>query len=353
MPKAPPTCRGISPWRSRGQPDPARPPAGDAEREIMALRYARAETWTTTWEYLASRPLAGVALGLVRDNRDPTGLARVKVSFPWHDRPDETFWARVAAPGAGKDRGLYIIPEVGDEVLVAFEYGDPRRPVVVGSVYNAKDMPPVALPANKHLSILRQQTPGGGRTDLVFDGTPGNERLSIQSPSMALVSAGDYVQRTGRAVVIEAATDVTMRTGQNLTVTSGGNLQTTVGGSWQTSIGTDVQWSVGRNMQTTVGSNAVLETGKDLSIRAGQHLQLQSARTTRLTVGDDALIQVGKSLVTNVGTMFQFIAAQTGTIQTARGLRLQSSGDIEILGDDINVRSSGNLTMKGSKITQN
>lgn len=304
--------------------------------------------------------VSGIVVGPPGETKFVDQYGRVKVRFPWRspvhsnqNDPGDAGFVRVAQIATGAGATAMWLPDVGEEVLVAFEYGDPRRPVVVGSVYNAKDMPPVALPANKHLSILRQQTPGGGRTDLVFDGTPGNERLSIQSPSMALVSAGDYVQRTGRAVVIEAATDVTVRTGQNLTVTSGGNLQTTVGGSWQTSIGTDVQWSVGRNMQTTVGSNAVLETGKDLSIRAGQHLQLQSARTTRLTVGDDALIQVGKSLVTNVGTMFQFVAAQTGTIQTARGLAIRSGGDIEILGDDISIKSSGNLTMKGSKITQN
>jgi uncharacterized protein involved in type VI secretion and phage assembly len=84
----------------------------------------------------------GVAIGLVTQNQDPDNLCRVKVSFPWHDQPRDSYWARLATPMAGKDRGLVMIPEVGDEVLVAFEREDIRFPVILGGVYNGKDTPP-------------------------------------------------------------------------------------------------------------------------------------------------------------------------------------------------------------------
>ena len=62
----------------------------------------------------------GVTVGVVTNNQDPDGLGRVKVRFPWLSDDDESFWARVVTPMAGNGRGLYLLPEVDDEVLVAF-----------------------------------------------------------------------------------------------------------------------------------------------------------------------------------------------------------------------------------------
>ena len=84
----------------------------------------------------------GVAVAIVRQNKDDSGQGRVKVSFPWHSQPRESYWARVAMPMAGKTRGVYFIPEVEDEVLVAFERGDLRFPYIVGSLWNGVDKSP-------------------------------------------------------------------------------------------------------------------------------------------------------------------------------------------------------------------
>lgn len=86
----------------------------------------------------------GVAIGVVTQNSDPDNLCRVKVSYPWHDKSSESYWARLSSPMAGKDRGLVLIPEVGDEVLLAFERDDLRFPYVLGALWNGKDKPPVA-----------------------------------------------------------------------------------------------------------------------------------------------------------------------------------------------------------------
>ena len=107
----------------------------------------------------------GVVVGIVRDIKDPQNLGRVKVDFPWMGESSEavaieseedrahSFWARIATLMAGKQRGSFIIPEVGDEVLVAFEHGEIDRPYVLGMLWNADDPPP-------------QQMDGEGKNDV-------------------------------------------------------------------------------------------------------------------------------------------------------------------------------------------
>ena len=87
-------------------------------------------------------PVAGPVVGIVTNNEDPGGLGRVKLFLPWPSDENETDWARVCTPMAGKERGIFFLPEVEDEVLVVFEHGDPRRPVVLGGLWNGVDKPP-------------------------------------------------------------------------------------------------------------------------------------------------------------------------------------------------------------------
>jgi uncharacterized protein involved in type VI secretion and phage assembly len=87
--------------------------------------------------------IPGVAIGIVTDNDDPAKQGRVKVKLPWLDDDAETWWARLAQPGAGKDYGMAWIPQVGDEVLVAFEQGSVAHPFVIGGLWNGKDTAPL------------------------------------------------------------------------------------------------------------------------------------------------------------------------------------------------------------------
>lgn len=342
---------------------------------------------------VVSGVVSGIVIGPAGETRHVDQYGRVKVRFPWRspahsnqNDPGDAGFVRVAQIATGIGASAMWLPDVGDEVLIAFEYGDPRRPVVVGSVYNAKDMPPVALPANKHLSILRAQSASGAKSELVYDASPGNERLLIQSgqngltlgangivlqgSSVAINAGADLVQRAGRATMIDAGGDLTVKSGQNLAITSqrdatltvGANTNIATGGALQATVGSNAQLSVGSNLQVSVGSNTVVDSGKDLSVRAGQNFLLQTQRSARLTVGEDLVIQTAKSLLTTSGAMFQFVAAQTGTLKSGSAvLTLQKDGDVNIQGKDIAVLSSGNLTMKsagnvtlkGSKITQN
>lgn len=89
-----------------------------------------------------SSGIQGVVIGIVTNNEDPDGMGRVKVKFPWLSDADESNWARIATPMAGAERGIYFLPEVDDEVLVAFEHGDVRLPYVIGALWNGQDAPP-------------------------------------------------------------------------------------------------------------------------------------------------------------------------------------------------------------------
>jgi uncharacterized protein involved in type VI secretion and phage assembly len=84
----------------------------------------------------------GVAVGIVTANDDPDGLGRVKVTYPWRESEDESYWARVATPMAGEEMGTYFLPQVDDEVLVAFDGGDIDHPYVVGALWNSRQSPP-------------------------------------------------------------------------------------------------------------------------------------------------------------------------------------------------------------------
>lgn len=90
----------------------------------------------------ASGRVAGVAAGTVSRNDDPEGLARVKLRLPWRGENFETDWVRIVAPMAGADRGTYFVPDVGDEVLVAFDRDDIRYPYVIGGLWSRTDKPP-------------------------------------------------------------------------------------------------------------------------------------------------------------------------------------------------------------------
>ena len=81
-------------------------------------------------------------VGIVTDNEDPEGWGRVKVKFPTLTEEHASNWARVVAIGEGKERGFDCLPEINDEVLVAFEQGDIHRPYILGAVWNGKDKTP-------------------------------------------------------------------------------------------------------------------------------------------------------------------------------------------------------------------
>jgi type VI secretion system secreted protein VgrG len=95
-------------------------------------------------------PKSGPQSAVVKDNKDPEKLGRIKVSFFWQESSQMTPWIRIAWPYAANERGFYFIPEVEDEVLVDFEGGDAEKPFVAGSMYHGKNKPHAKWPTNKN-----------------------------------------------------------------------------------------------------------------------------------------------------------------------------------------------------------
>ena len=107
--------------------------SGRQERSLLGL----ASVGATKGSHRASGPpIYGLVVAQVTDIADPDGMFRVKVALPWLSDDYESWWARVAQPGAGAGRGLVWLPEVGDEVLVGFGHGDVRAPYVIGGLFN-------------------------------------------------------------------------------------------------------------------------------------------------------------------------------------------------------------------------
>lgn len=119
---------------------------------------------------------------------------RVKVKFPWHGASEaSSCWIRVGQFWAGPRWGAFFWPRAGHEVLVAFEHGDPNRPVIIGSVYNSANMPPLPLPDYKESCGVRSCSTHGSPTressTLVFHDEAGSEYLSIHAESNLSMSA--------------------------------------------------------------------------------------------------------------------------------------------------------------------
>jgi uncharacterized protein involved in type VI secretion and phage assembly len=132
--------------------------------------------------------ISGVAVGIVSDNRDPEGQGRVKLTFPWREKRDESHWARIAVPMAGSEVGTYFLPEVDDEVLVAFENGDIHYPFVVGALWNGQEPPPTSNESGSN-DVRMIRTRSGH--EVVLDDTEGAEAVEIRTGGGHLLRLDD------------------------------------------------------------------------------------------------------------------------------------------------------------------
>jgi uncharacterized protein involved in type VI secretion and phage assembly len=120
--------------------------------------------------------IKGVAIAVVTNNQDPENMGRVKVKYPWRDNEDESSWARMITFMAGNERGGYFLPEVEDEVLVAFENGDIDHPVILGALWSGKMKPPENNSDGKNNRRLIKSRSGHL---VVMDDTDGSEKIEI------------------------------------------------------------------------------------------------------------------------------------------------------------------------------
>lgn len=162
--------------------------------------------------------LYGLTVAIVTNNRDPKKLGRVKVRFPWLSDRDESAWARVVTPMAGKERGIYFLPEVDDEVLVAFEHGRVEFPYVLGALWNGKDTPPVQGDSRNNIRQIKSRS---GHV-IRLDDTNGQEKIEVidKSEENKII-----IETSGNKITIAAQGDIAIQsTGGNLTL-SGNNVE--------------------------------------------------------------------------------------------------------------------------------
>jgi phage baseplate assembly protein V len=130
----------------------------------------------------------GVVEGLVTDVNDKDGKeGRVKVQFPWFDDQMETEWCRVRQFYAGNGYGAFFVPEVGDEVLVAFIHGDMRKPIILGGLYNGNDKPPSFRSDSQDQKMIRTK----GNHELLFDDTSGKKKVQVKTAKGHVVLLDD------------------------------------------------------------------------------------------------------------------------------------------------------------------
>ncbi|HEX5013803.1 MAG TPA: VgrG-related protein [Candidatus Limnocylindrales bacterium] len=178
----------------------------------------------------------GVAVGIVTNNLDPERVARVKVKFPWFDDQLESNWARVASLGAGKNHGLAFIPQVGDEVLVAFEHGDMRFPVVLGGLWNGVDKPPIDQddsPLGKKSpfdagTVRRSGIVSRGGHRVVFHDAPDDAGIAIISSNekfqVTLNETTNELQIVSPGKVVIQANELEIKVDANASIKAGGQL---------------------------------------------------------------------------------------------------------------------------------
>ncbi|MFN8375290.1 MAG: VgrG-related protein [Anaerolineae bacterium] len=180
----------------------------------------------------------GVVPAIVTNNDDPQHMGRVKLKFPWIDDSLESGWARVMAIGGGANRGLLWIPEVNDEVLVAFEHGNFDYPYIVGGLWNGADSPPGDISnaiKNGNVEIRTLQTREGHKIRLVDDSSnamieivdyDGTNKIQLDTKNKKLVikTSGDVSLEAQGKVEVKATSDLQIKGQGNVSVEASGQL---------------------------------------------------------------------------------------------------------------------------------
>jgi len=340
-------------------------------------------------------PQTAVVVGPPGEEIYTDQYGRVKVQFHW-DRYGQkndlsSCWVRASHPMAGKNWGMVMIPRIGQEVIVDFLEGDPDQPIITGRVYNADQMPPWELPANKTQSgFLTRSTPGGSAANanaIRFEDKKGSEQLWLHAEKNQDIEVEndethwvghDRSQTVDHDETLHVKHDRTETVDHNETISIGSNRSVTVGqsqtisvgaaqvitvgaaqtlsvgGTQAVSVGASQSLTVGAAQSVAVGASQAVQVGANSSKVVGGAQSSAIAKTRSTTVGADDALKVGKNLVIDAGDS---VTIKTG----AASIVMKKDGTIQIKGKNItiegsgkiNVKASGDLVMKGSKILQN
>ncbi len=343
----------------------------------------------------------------------PDEFGRVKVQFHWdrEGQTDEktTIWIRVAHHIAGKNWGFHGLPRIGQEVVVAFEEGDPDRPLIIGSVYNDQHMPPYAYPGNKTRSGYQSRSSKGGSgsnfNEFRIEDKKGEEEIYVHAEKdMNRVVENNDTLKVGFEKAdagdqtIDINNDRTETVGHDETITIGNDRTEDVGNNETITIGNDRTEHVKNNEKITIDGNRTEKVVKDETITIdGQRTEtvakdetitingqrketvakdetitingartetvaknetitINAARTEEVAkaenvkIGDNRIHKIAKDDVLDVGKKLTVKAGDQIALSTgSASITMKKDGTITIDGKDITIKGSGKITVKASK----
>jgi uncharacterized protein involved in type VI secretion and phage assembly len=183
-----------------------------------------------------------LSIGVVTNNDGTEKFGHVRVKLFWLGDDVESTWARIVAPMGGASRGAWFLPEVGDEVLIGFDRGDPSLPLVLGSLWSEKDKPPVTGSDDpKNMRMIKSRsghivrlddTQGAEKIEIidsnsnsiVFDAA--NKKITVKADSdISIESANGKVSIKGASVEITSTSgDVAIKSANNMSIEAGPKL---------------------------------------------------------------------------------------------------------------------------------
>lgn len=242
-------------------------------------------------------------------NSDEFG--RVRVRFPWDQRENDNTptskWIRVSQYWAGPGFGALYVPRVGHEVLVAFERGDPDRPIIVGRVYNAQNPPPynernTTISTIKSNSVGEDGSSAEGFNEFRFEDAATKEQVFLHCQRNL-----DEVVRASHTTTVGGSQTNTVGADQTNTVFGSrthhvhGTELVKVDSNRTTEFGANETHAVVGHRVTSIGVNDTLAVGSDHSVNVGAHQRTEVESTRSVTVGDAQNIKVGASEHYTVG----------------------------------------------------
>lgn len=250
---------------------------------------------------------------------------RIKVQFHWdrYGEKDEnsSCWIRVAHPVSGKKWGVFTLPRIGQEVVVQFLEGDPDRPMVLGTVYNADTMPPYSLPDEKTKSTFKSNSSkgGGGFNEVRFEDKKGEEQIFIHGEkNQDIRIKNDAFEWIGheRHLIVKAKQFEQVEGEKHLIVKAGkkgagdqfenieGDKHQKVEGDHNQKIDGTLSINVGQDIQEKAGSKYALKAGNEIHLKAGMNVVIEAGMKLTLKVGG-SFVTIDPSGVTIKGPMLK------------------------------------------------
>ena len=225
---------------------------------------------------------------------DDDGYGMVKVQFHWdrYGEKDEnsSCWMRVSQLWAGKNWGGIHIPRIGQEVIVDFIEGDPDHPIITGRVYNADQMPPYDLPANKTQSGIKSRSSKGGTpanfNEIRMEDKKGQEELYIHAEkNHTNITENDRSEDVGHDRSLHVGHDKSETVDNNKTIDIGVNHTENIGSNMEINVGNNLTEAIANNMNQSVGNNSDTSVGVNYSLSVGAKAEMVAKAKMTLTVG--------------------------------------------------------------------